>query len=197
MRRSLHDVAAATAVASVLSGGPSTVHAGMTGRGVFDAAKAAGTLVPGRRDRPGLVAGLVAHAGISVFWGVVLGATLPRRHTVAWGAPGDIPVPGDYFGLGRAQLAVYRPSTGEFFLRDDLGRATRIPIGERGDLPVPADYHGIGRPQIAVYRPGSGEWLLRADSGAVMRVQWGGAGDAPVPAAFAPHFASLSAAGGR
>jgi hypothetical protein len=30
------------------------------------------------------------------------------------------------FGLGRAQLAVYRPATAEFFLRDDLGRATRI-----------------------------------------------------------------------
>lgn len=80
------DIAVATAVASVVSGAPSTVHALATGRNVFDAARAAGTLLPGRRDRPGLVAGLIVHFGISAFWGLVLARVLPRRHTTAWGA---------------------------------------------------------------------------------------------------------------
>ena len=86
MTRRLHDVAVATAIASVASGTPSTVHALLSGRGVLDAARAAGTLLPGRRDRPGLVAGGAVHFAESAFWGVVLGYTLPRRHAVVWGA---------------------------------------------------------------------------------------------------------------
>ena len=86
MRRSLHDIAFATAVASVVSGVPSTLHALVTGRGVLDSARAAGTLVPGRLDRPGLIAGGVVHGAVSAFWGLALGWLLPRRHTVAWGA---------------------------------------------------------------------------------------------------------------
>jgi hypothetical protein len=86
MPRRLRDVATATAVTSVVSGAPSTLHAIATGRGVLDAARAAGTLVPGREDRPGLIAGGVVHFLISGFWGLVLGSVLPRRHTVTWGA---------------------------------------------------------------------------------------------------------------
>jgi hypothetical protein len=86
MSRSLHDVAIATAGAAVVSGGPSTLHALATGRGILDASRAAATLLPGRKDRPGLVAGLVVHVGVSAFWGAVLGRVLPRRHTAAWGA---------------------------------------------------------------------------------------------------------------
>jgi hypothetical protein len=70
----------------VVSGAPSTLHALTTGRGVLDAARAAGTLVPGREDRPGLITGGIVHFVVSAFWGGVLGLLLPRRHTAAWGA---------------------------------------------------------------------------------------------------------------
>jgi hypothetical protein len=53
---------------------------------VLDAARAAGTLIPGREDRPGLIAGGIVHGVVSAFWGAVLGVFLPRRHTAAWGA---------------------------------------------------------------------------------------------------------------
>jgi hypothetical protein len=33
-----------------------------------------------------LVAGAVAHVGVSTVWGLALGYGLPRHHTVAWGA---------------------------------------------------------------------------------------------------------------
>ena len=42
--------------------------------------------MPGRAQRPGLIAGLLVHGVVSAFWGLVLGAVLPRRHTAAWGA---------------------------------------------------------------------------------------------------------------
>jgi hypothetical protein len=67
------------AVASVLSGAPSTVHAVLTGRDVLAAARAAGTLVPGRRDRPSLVAGVVVHLAVSAGWAGVLAAVDRRR----------------------------------------------------------------------------------------------------------------------
>ena len=65
-------------VAAVVSGGPSTVVALVRGDDVLAATRAAGTLVPGRRDRPGVVAGVVVHAVLSLWWGVVLTAVVRR-----------------------------------------------------------------------------------------------------------------------
>jgi hypothetical protein len=74
----------AGAVAAVVSGIPSTVHALLTGRDVLAATRAAGTLLPGRRDRPGVAAGLVAHVAVSAFWTCVLAAAA-RRHRLGAG----------------------------------------------------------------------------------------------------------------
>ena len=64
-------------MAAALSGVPSTAWALLTGDDPLRAARAAGTLVPGRRDRPGLVAGAIAHVAVSAFWTAV--ATLVAR----------------------------------------------------------------------------------------------------------------------
>ena len=74
----------AGAVAAVLSGAPSTAVALATGRDPFEAIRAAGSLV----GSPTLGAGLAVHAAVSLGWGVVLGAVLPRRRPVLWGAVG-------------------------------------------------------------------------------------------------------------
>jgi hypothetical protein len=67
----------AGAVAAVLSGLPSTVHAALTGREVLAAARAAGTLMPvGKSD---VVAGVAAHLVVSAGWTVVLAAVNRRR----------------------------------------------------------------------------------------------------------------------
>ena len=66
------------AVAGVLSGVPSTVAALVRGDDVLAATRAAGTLVPGRRDRPGVLAGVAVHAVLSVLWTAVLTAVLRR-----------------------------------------------------------------------------------------------------------------------
>ena len=50
-------------VAGVLSGLPSTAWAVLKGEDPLAAARAAGTLLPGRPDRPGLVAGALVHTG--------------------------------------------------------------------------------------------------------------------------------------
>jgi hypothetical protein len=74
----------AGAVAAVLSGAPSTTVALVTGRDPLEAIRAAGSLV----GSPNLRAGLVVHAAVSLGWGVVLAAALPRRRPALWGAAG-------------------------------------------------------------------------------------------------------------
>lgn len=100
------------------------------------------------------------------------------------GQAGDIPVPGDYMGLGKLQQTVFRPSTREWFIQDPrVSTPFRIIFGDLGDIPVPGDYLGLGRPSVAVYRPSTGEWLVRQDNGQTTRFQptIAVAGAIPVP----------------
>jgi hypothetical protein len=78
----------AGAVAGVVSGAPSTVHALVTGGDPLEATAAAGAmLLPAETSTVRLVAAAVpVHAVISVGWGVVLAKVLPRKATTAWGA---------------------------------------------------------------------------------------------------------------
>jgi hypothetical protein len=75
-------------VGAVLSGAPSTAITLARGEDVLDGARAAGAiLLRGERRTPVLLAAAVpVHLALSLGWAVVLGAVLPRRHTVAWGA---------------------------------------------------------------------------------------------------------------
>ena len=80
------------------------MHALATGRSSLEAIRAAGTLVfPDDAAPASLVAaGAVAHGAISLGWGVVLAAVLPRRRAVVWGALGGLAIAGLDLGvLGR------------------------------------------------------------------------------------------------
>src|SRR5581483_4011395 len=76
-------------VASVLSGGPSMMHALWTSRSparviryALDATRAIGTLVP--PGRPGLVTGVAVHGVISLAAGEALGVVVPEHRSVVW-----------------------------------------------------------------------------------------------------------------
>ena len=64
------------------------------------------------------------------------------------------PVPGDFDGDGRTDVAVYRRETGVWF----IGQQRRVQYGGHGYLPVPADFDGDGTTDIAVYQPSTGWW---------------------------------------
>jgi hypothetical protein len=78
----------AGAVAGVVTGAPSTVHAMLTGGDPLAATEAAGSMVlPNETSRTKLIlAAIPVHAVISLGWGVVLAKVLPRRHSILWGA---------------------------------------------------------------------------------------------------------------
>jgi subtilisin-like proprotein convertase family protein len=89
---------------------------------------------------------------------------------------GDIPVPGDYQSPGtattpRAELAIYRPLTGTFYIDGSTGVFTvKVTTGTTGDVPVPGDYNNSYTPgsqpiasritEPAVFNPTTGAWEI-------------------------------------
>jgi hypothetical protein len=90
----LEDAVVAGAVASVLSGVPSTLHALATRLNPLEASLAAGTLLLPREERASrlLPAAMLAHGALSLGWALVLAASLPRRRTVAWSVAGGLAI---------------------------------------------------------------------------------------------------------
>src|SRR3954467_5605767 len=121
-------------------------------------------------------ASLVQRGVVGVFRPSTGGWAFRGLPDVTWGRRGDQPVPADYDGDGRTDIAVWRPATGAWFIR---GRPA-LTWGRRGDQPVPAHYDGAGRTDIAVWRPATGAWFIRGRPA----LTWGRRGDHPVPADY-------------
>jgi hypothetical protein len=105
--------------------------------------------------------------------------------TQGWGGDGDIPVPGDYDGDGKADLATYRPAIGTWLVHGSSSGLSFLLVvwGVSTDLPVPNDFDGDGRTDIAVYRPSTGIWcILKSGTNftAWDTYQWGTLGDVPI-----------------
>ena len=99
------------ALAGLGSGAPSTVVAVARGDDVLRSTRAAGTLLVGDGAGAGtrLVAGAAAHAGISMFWTIVLWRVLPRRNTLVAGAAAGLAIAALDLGvIGRRFPAIRR-----------------------------------------------------------------------------------------
>jgi hypothetical protein len=99
-------VVLAGAVAATCSGLPSTLHALATGGDLFQATRAAGTLVPGHHS--GVRSGVAAHLAVSAGWTVVLAAADRRRRLGPFGgvAAGLLIAALDLEIVGRANPAI-------------------------------------------------------------------------------------------
>ena len=80
-----------------------------------------------------------------------------------WGVPDDTPVPGDYDGDAKTDIAVFRPATGQWFILTSISNytpGTVFQLGLSGDTPVANDYDGDWKTDLAVFRPANGVWYI-------------------------------------
>jgi protocatechuate 3,4-dioxygenase beta subunit len=107
-------------------------------------------------------------------------------HVFYYGAPGDVPVTGDWNGDGIRTIGTFRD--GHWVLdTDGDGRLTikdaSFEFGQKGDLPVVGDFDGDGVDEIGVYR--DGKWIIDTNHNHQIDAQdmvfeLGGYGDKPV-----------------
>jgi FG-GAP-like repeat/FG-GAP repeat len=83
-----------------------------------------------------------------------------------------------------ADLAVWRPSTGTWYVLGGVGSAqTVFPWGSNGDQPAPGDYDGDGKTDFAIFRPANSSnpnsvfWIAKSSDNSYYSVPFGMAGD--------------------
>jgi uncharacterized delta-60 repeat protein len=95
--------------------------------------------------------------------------------------------PFDFDGDGRADLAVFRPSTNVWYrLITSNWQVLQDTFGLSGDIVTPGDFDGDGKTDLAIYRPSDGAWWYAASTlgGAHRTFSFGINGDIPRPSDF-------------
>jgi uncharacterized delta-60 repeat protein len=89
----------------------------------------------------------------------------------------------DFDADGRADIAVFRPGEGTWYLSNSSGESSAVQFGLSGDKLAPADFDGDGKTDLGVYRGGSWSILKSADN-QMSILPFGLAEDVPLPADY-------------
>lgn len=109
---------------------------------------------------------------------------------ITFGAPGDVPVVGDWDGDGTDDIGVWRPGNRRFILDSNGSQSLdagdlQAGFGQSTDLPLAGDWNGDGADEIGVWRPGNRRFILDSNGSFVRdkgdkAVTFGLSGDRPL-----------------
>ncbi len=88
----------------------------------------------------------------------------------------------DFDGDEKADVSVFRPENGVWYLNQSTNGFTGLAFGFGTDKIVPADYDGDGKTDVAVYR--NGTWFLQRSRDGFLGIAFGATTDIPMPADF-------------
>ena len=88
----------------------------------------------------------------------------------------------DFDGDGRADVSVFRPDGGNWYVQQSSAGFTGTQFGVSADKLVPADFDGDGKTDLAVYR--NGTWYLNRSGAGFTGISFGAPDDIPQPADF-------------
>lgn len=87
----------------------------------------------------------------------------------------------DFDGDGFPDSAVFRPSTGTFYILNSRDSTVRIVAwGTAGDIPVDGDFDGDGKTDVGINRSSTGAWWISRSSAGQLVVPFGLSADKPV-----------------
>jgi hypothetical protein len=110
----------------------------------------------------------------------------------------SVPIVSDYDGDGKADIAVYQFTTGDWYTWRSSSTPTAFRYGIPGlDVPVPADYDGDGRTDYALFRPSTVEWQILGTAGMARIIASGNVNDIPLMAPLPYRTGALTATSSR
>jgi hypothetical protein len=123
------------------------------------------------------------HPSSGTWW--IHSSVTDNIYAIAWGVAGDLPVPGDYDGDGRADPAVFRPWESTRYILPSNGGASysQLNMGSTDDSNMAGDYDGDGRADVITWMPwlhgtAAGKWnCWLSGKGTEQSEQWGQPGD--------------------
>lgn len=146
--------------------------------GAFSAIRwglASDVLVPADYDGDGIVDAAVWRAENGTWY--IQRSSDAKAFFIKWGSTAvhptgelpDVPVAADYDGDRKADIAIWRPDTGQWFILSsargyDPASAIIVNWGKLGDVPVQQDYDGDGRDDVAIFRPTGNAWYILRSS---------------------------------